>query len=74
MAIFIPFTLKLTIWNKGVLSWSFWCFFSEAIIIGVGLFSTMAVIKWYKKKIQDVLPNEQTFAERYYYSLLTVAN
>ena len=67
VAAFVPFTLELPIWYKGVLSCGFWCFLSEAIVIGVGLVMAMAVIKWYKKrKREDVLPNEQTFAERYY--------
>ena len=68
-AVFVPFTLELPIWNKGALSCGFWYFFSESIIVGVGLVLSMLVIKWYKeRKRQDVLPNEQTFAERYYSS------
>ena len=69
VAVLIPFTLELSIWKKSILSCGFWCFFSEAVIISTGIFLTMAAIRWYKKrKREDVLPNEQMFAERYYSS------
>ena len=69
VAAFIPFTLDLSIWNKGVLSCGFWFYFSEAVVIGTGMFLAMGIFKWYKKRRrEDVLPNEHVFAERYYSS------
>ena len=65
----IPFNRKLSIWGTGTISCGFWytlllaiiqiCFHSFVILI--------ILTRWYKKrKRQDVLPNEQIFAERYY--------
>ena len=69
VVIFIPFVLNLPIWSNGALSCGFWCFFSEAITISIGLLLSVAVVKWYKKRRrEDVLPNEHVFAERYYSS------
>ena len=69
VSIFIPFTLDLPIWDKSSLGCGFWCFFTDALIISIGLLLTAAIIKWYKKrKREDVLPNEHIFAERYYSS------
>ena len=68
-AAFIPFTLNLSLWSKSALSYGFWYFLTEAIAISTGLLLLMAVFKWYKKRRrEDVLPNEQIFAERYYSS------
>ena len=69
VAAFIPFTLDLSIWNKGVLGCGFWFYLSEAVVIGTGMFLAMGIFKWYKKRRrEDVLPNEHVFAERYYSS------
>ena len=69
VAAFIPFVMQLPVLSNGILSCGFWCFFSEAILISIGLFLSMVVVKWYKKRRrEDVLPNEHIFAERYYSS------
>ena len=63
----VPFTRHMITWSTGVISCGFWYLL---LMIIVSIFnSTLLLIlgKLYKnRKREDVLPNEQIFAERYY--------
>ena len=63
----VPFTMNLITWSTGVISCGFW--YLLLVIIVLIFNSTLLLIlgKLYKnRKREDVLPNEQIFAERYY--------
>ena len=63
----VPFTRNLITWSTGVISCGFW--YLLLVIIVLIFNSTLLLIlgKLYKnRKREDVLPNEQIFAERYY--------
>ena len=67
IAISIPFTIHLPIWNSGVISCGFWhalLLLVIEIISGIMLLILLKKYKWRKR--EDVLPNEHIFAERYY--------
>jgi hypothetical protein len=53
-----------SIWGTGTLSW----YILPLTIVDLGIFLIITILpRWYKKRRrQDVLPNEQFFAERYY--------
>lgn len=54
-------------WSTGEISCEFWYFLTLLAILITLLVFFFIVLKWYKKrKREDVLPNEQIFAERYY--------
>lgn len=54
-------------WGTGVISCEFWYFVMLLSLLTVLLVVSFIALKWYKKrKREDVLPNEQIFAERYY--------
>jgi peptide/histidine transporter 3/4 len=54
-------------WRTGEISCEFWYFVTLLAIVVILLAIFFIVLKWYKKrKREDVLPNEQIFAERYY--------
>ena len=59
------FTLK---WEaKSVFSCEFWYFQTKLIFLSITILCAFIVLVYYKKrKRDDVLPNEQIFAERYY--------
>ena len=62
-----PFTSHMITWGTGVISCGFW--YLLLVIIVLIFNSTLLLIlgKLYKnRKREDVLPNEQIFAERYY--------
>ena len=62
-----PFTRHMITWSTGVISCGFW--YLLLVIIVLIFNSTLLLIlgKVYKnRKREDVLPNEQIFAERYY--------
>ena len=61
------FTRPLSIWGTGIISCGFWYALLLLVIeVLIGLL-LIAMLMWYKKrKREDVLPNEQIFAERYY--------
>ena len=64
----VPFTRHMITWSTGVISCGFWYLLLVIIIILI-FNSTLLLIlgKLYKnRKREDVLPNEQIFAERYY--------
>ena len=68
IAVTQPFTMKLSVWNtRGIINCGFW----YALLVTV-FFTFNSIILYilgrvYKnRKREDVLPNEQIFAERYY--------
>ena len=63
----VPFTRRMITWSTGVISCGFW--YLLLVIIVLIFNSTLLLIlgKLYKnRKREDVLSNEQIFAERYY--------
>ena len=63
----ILFREKLFNWSTGVISCGFWYFFQVLVVIIVISIFASIILKWYKyRKREDVLPNEQIFAEQYY--------
>ena len=63
----VPFTRHMITWSTGMISCGFW--YLLFVIIVLIFNSTLLLIlgKLYKnRKREDVLPNEQIFAERYY--------
>ena len=63
------FTSEIISWGKGIISCEFWYLLLSVIFLGftVSVFTILA--RWYqKRKREDVLPNEQIFAEKYYTS------
>ena len=66
-----PFQQKLSIWGTGVISCGFWYALFHIVLCTAGCIVIALIIKWYKRrKREDVLPNEQYYAERYYSKLL----
>ena len=62
-----PFTKQLSIWGTGMVSCGFWylMLIASFLVFDSAVLSVLG--KLYKKrKREDVLPNEQIFAERYY--------
>ena len=65
--IMLPFTTKSLEWGTGTMSCGFWYLLMVLIYLVIVMTATVIVMRWYKKrKREDVLPNEQIFAERYY--------
>ena len=61
------FASHVTSWSTGLISCGFWYMLFNLILILVIGFVLSVVWKCYKmRKREDVLPNEQIFAERYY--------
>ena len=61
------YTKKSTHWGSGVISCEFWFFTTKIVMLIIGMLISCVVLKCYKnRKREDVLPNEQIFAERYY--------
>ena len=62
-----PFTKQSTAWGTGIISCDFWYLLVILLILLLGSTMLFFLMKWYKnRKREDVLPNEQIFAERYY--------
>ena len=64
-----PFMLKRfqNHWGTRIISCGFWYLLLIVILLVLDTAIFCLLIKWYKKrKREDVLPNEQIFAERYY--------
>ena len=62
-----PFTKQLSVWNMGMFSCGFWYLLLTILYLVVDSVILSVLKKFYKKrKREDVLPNEQIFAERYY--------
>ena len=64
-----PFTKQSTsvAWGTGIVSCEFWYLLLILFILMLNSVMTCILFKWYKnRKREDVLPNEQVFAERYY--------
>ena len=61
------FTLQSTAWGTGIISCGFWYLLVILLILILDSIMLCILVKWYKnRKREDVLPNEQIFAERYY--------
>ena len=62
-----PFMKQSTTWGTGIISCEFWYLLVILLILILDSIILFTLVKWYKKrKREDVLPNEQVFAERYY--------
>ena len=63
----LPFKMTSLEWGMGTLSCGFWYLLTLLIYLLIMMGASVVVMRWYKKrKREDVLPNEQIFAERYY--------
>ena len=63
----LPFKMTSLEWGMGTLSCGFWYLLTLLIYLLIMMAASVVVMRWYKKrKREDVLPNEQIFAERYY--------
>ena len=63
----IPFHRKAIIWGHGTISCGFWYILTLAMVqIGIFIVLTLLKILYKKRKREDVLPNQQIFAIRYY--------
>ena len=62
------FKVKSSIWKTGtIFSCEFWYLQMKIILFTIIVFIIFSLVKCYKKRRrEDVLPNEQIFAERYY--------
>ena len=62
-----PFTSHSIKWNTGIISCGFWYLLLCVVILGItGTVITVLGTTYKKRKREDVLPNEQIYAERYY--------
>ena len=62
-----PFMNDSITWETGIISCGFWYMLLSIILLGAdGIVLTILGILYKKRKREDVLPNEQIFAERYY--------
>ena len=62
-----PFTQQSTVWDAGLLSCEFWYLLLILLFLMAYTIMLCILMKCYKnRKREDVLPNEQIFAERYY--------
>ena len=67
LALSFLFKKRLFIWSTGIISCGFWYFLLVLVIIIIISCVGFVVFKLYKnRRREDVLPNEQIFAERYY--------
>ena len=63
----LPFTITSLERGTGTLSCGIWYLLTLLIYLLIVMAALVVVMRWYKKrKREDVLPNEQIFAERYY--------
>ena len=63
-----PFTTSIS-WGTEAISCEFWYLLLILVILILNSIMVCILSKWYKnRKREDVLPNEQVFAERYYTS------
>ncbi len=62
-----PFTKQSAAWGTGIISCEFWHLLLMLLILILNGIMMGILMKWYKnRKREDVLPNEQVFAEQYY--------
>ncbi len=63
-----PFTkYSKQVWGTGIISCEFWYLLLILLFLVAYAIMLCILMKWYKnRKREDVLPNEQIFAERYY--------
>ena len=63
----LPFKKKSSNWETGTISCEFWYLITKLLFLTLVTIISCIVKKCYKnRKREDVLPNEQIFAERYY--------
>ena len=62
-----PFTMALPIWSTDIISCGFWYLLLVIVYLAISSIVLSILGRMYKnRKREDVLPNEQIFAERYY--------
>ena len=62
-----PFKSQSITWGNGIISCGFWYLLLCVVILGItGAVVTVLGTAYKKRKREDVLPNEQIYAERYY--------
>ena len=62
-----PFTMALPIWSTDIISCGFWYLLLIIVYLAISSIVLSILGRMYKnRKREDVLPNEQIFAERYY--------
>ena len=62
-----PFMKQWTVWGTGIISCEYWYLFLILLFLMAYVIVLCILMKWYKnRKGEDVLPNEQIFAERYH--------
>ena len=62
-----PFKRETNIWGTGIISCGFWFLFLNFIALVINaVFLSVIGILYKNRKREDVLPNEQIFAERFY--------
>ena len=67
IAIIIPFQQKESIWGTGVISCGFWYALMHIVLCTIGcIVNVITKVRYKLRKREDVLPNEQIYAERYY--------
>ena len=65
--VLLPFTMRSLEWGRGTLSCGIWYLLTLLIYLVIVMAATVIMMRWYKRrKREDILPNEQIFAERYY--------
>ena len=66
-AVSIPFMISSVHWGVGTISCEFWYLLMKALFLMLVTLLSFMITRQYKlRKREDVLPNEQIFAERYY--------
>ena len=62
-----PFTKQSAAWGTGIICCEFWYLSLMLLILILDNILLGLLLKWYKnRKREDILPNEQIFAEQYY--------
>ena len=66
-ALLLPFNAQSLAWGTGTLSCGFWYLITRMAYMVIMIIAAALVMRCYKtRKREDLLPNEQIFAEAYY--------
>ena len=65
-AVSIPFMISSVHWGVGTISCEFWYLLMKALFLMLITILSLIMRQYKLRKREDVLPNEQIFAERYY--------
>ena len=65
-AVSIPFMISSVHWGVGTISCEFWYLLMKALFLMLVTALSLIMRRYELRKREDVLPNEQIFAERYY--------